>query len=224
MRIAGNWRAFAADYPGMDCENYRLGISARLDGEEVGVDDATLAWHLANCEACRRFESETIALTRTVRVATTEVPPDLTPTIMAAINQERVGKAPRFDPQALRVGLIALAVVQMALALPVLLLGRDAGAPVHIAREVGSFDFALAVGFLFVGWRPARAYGILPLVATVVGLLTITTGFDLVRGTATFVNESAHLFDVIGLAAVWELARTAPYPGSSGTRLATTGS
>jgi len=208
----------------MDCENYRLGISARLDGEDAGVDDAALAWHLANCEACRRYESEAIALTRTVRVATSEVPPDLTPTIMAAINTERVGKAARFDPQALRAGLIALAVVQMALALPVLLLGRDAGAPVHIAREVGSFDFALAVGFLFVGWRPARAYGMLPLVATVVGLLAITTGVDLVRGTAAFVNESAHLFDVIGLAAVWELARTVGYPGSSGTRLATTGS
>jgi predicted anti-sigma-YlaC factor YlaD len=208
----------------MDCENYRLGISARLDGEDAGVDDATLAWHLANCEACRRFESEAIALIRTVRVATTEPPPDLTPTIMAAINDQRVAKAPRFDPQALRGGLIALAVVQMLLAVPVLLLGRDAGAPVHIAREVGSFDFALAVGFLFVGWRPARAYGMLPLVATVVGLLTITTAFDLVRGTATLLNESAHLLDVMGLAAVWELARTAPYPGSSGTRLATTGS
>ncbi|MDQ1489045.1 MAG: hypothetical protein QOJ23_1559, partial [Actinomycetota bacterium] len=25
----------------MNCENYRLGISARLDGEDAGVDDAT---------------------------------------------------------------------------------------------------------------------------------------------------------------------------------------
>lgn len=208
----------------MDCENYRLGISARLDGEDAGVDDASLAWHLANCEACRRFESETIALTRAVRVAATEAPPDLTPTIMAAINQQRAGRAPRFDPQALRIGLITLAVVQMLLAVPVLLFGRDAGAPIHIAREIGSFDFALAVGFFFVGWRPARAYGMLPLVAAVVGCLAVTTGVDLVRGTATLLNESAHLLDVMGLAAVWEMARSAGYPGSSGTRLATTGS
>ena len=208
----------------MDCENYRLGISARLDDEDAGVDDAALAWHLASCEACRRFESEAIHLTRAVRVASAESTPDLAPTIMAAINRERAAASRRFDPQALRAGLITLAVVQMLLALPVLLLGRDAGAPVHIAREVGSFDFALAVGFLFVGWRPARAYGMLPLVATVVGLLAVTTGVDLVRGTATMLNESAHLLDVMGLAAVWELARTAGYPGSSGTRLATTGS
>ena len=209
----------------MNCEDYRLGISARLDGEDAGVDDATLAWHLANCEACRRFESEAIALTRVVRVAAAEPVPDLAPTIMAAINQERVAKARRFDPQALRAGLITLAVVQMLLAIPVLLFGRDAGAPVHIAREVGAFDFALAVGFFFVGWRPARAYGMLPLVAAVVGCLAITTAVDLVRGTATLLNESAHLLDVLGLAAVWELSRTfRPQPGSSGTRLATTGS
>ncbi|MGH9009789.1 MAG: hypothetical protein ACRDYF_08085 [Acidimicrobiia bacterium] len=208
----------------MDCESYRLGISARLDGEDAGVDDASLAWHLANCEACRRFESEAITLTRAVRVAATEAPPDLTPTIMAAINQQRVGRAPRFDPQALRIGLITLAVVQMLLAVPVLLFGRDAGAPIHIAREIGSFDFALAVGFFFVAWRPARAYGMLPMVAAVVGCLSITTAVDLVRGTATLLNESAHLLDVMGLAAVWEMARSAGYPGSSGTRLATTGS
>ena len=208
----------------MDCENYRLGISARLDGEDAVVDDASLAWHLAQCEGCRRFESEAIVLARAVHVVATEQPPDLAPAIMAAINEERVAKARRFDPQALRVGLITLAVVQMLLAMPVLLFGRDAGAPVHLAREIGAFDFALAVGFFFVGWRPARAYGMLPLVAAVVGCLAITTGVDLVRGTATLLNESAHLLDVLGLVAVWELTRSAPYPGSSGARLATTGS
>jgi len=208
----------------MDCENYRLGISARLDSEDTGIDDASLAWHLAHCEACRAFESEAIGLTRAVRVAATEAAPDLTPTIMAAINQERVGRASRFDPQALRIGLITLAVVQMLLAAPMLLFGRDAGAPIHLAREIGSFDFALAVGFFFVGWRPARAYGMLPLVAAVVLCLSVTTAVDLVRGTATLLDESAHLLDVLGLAAVWEMARSAGYPGSSGTRLATTGS
>ena len=208
----------------MECDQYRLGISARLDGEDTGVDDATLAWHLASCEGCRAFESEAIQIARTVRAASAEAAPDLSPSIMAAINRERVGAKRRFDPQALRAGLVTLAVVQMVLALPVLLLGRDAGAPVHIAREVGSFDFALAVGFLFVGWRPARAYGMLPLVAALVACLGITTAVDLARGTATLLGESAHLLDVLCLAAVWEMARSVGQPGSSGTRLATTGS
>ncbi|HZQ79867.1 MAG TPA: hypothetical protein VFE55_21235 [Acidimicrobiia bacterium] len=202
----------------MDCDDYRLGISARLDGEEAGVDDGTLAWHLASCAGCRAFESEAIQLTRTVRMAPAEAAPDLAPGIMAAINRERTAARRRFDPQALRAGLITLAVVQMVLALPVLLLGRDAGAPVHIAREVGSFDFALAVGFLFVGWRPARAYGMLPLVAALVACLGVTTAVDLARGTATLLGESAHLLDLMGLASVWELARAEgpPRPQRSG--------
>jgi predicted anti-sigma-YlaC factor YlaD len=218
LAVSGNFRRMSGDYRGMDCQDYRLGISARLDGEDAGINDAALAWHLANCDACRRFESEAIALTRAVRVASTETPPDLAPTIMAAINQERAAKAHRFDPQALRVGLIALAVVQMVLAVPVLLLGRDAGAPVHIAREVGSFDVALAVGFFFVGWRPARAYGMLPLVAALVACLSVTTAVDLVRGTAALLNESAHLLDLMGLASVWELARMDNPPRADGNR------
>jgi predicted anti-sigma-YlaC factor YlaD len=202
----------------MDCENYRLAISARLDGEDAGTDDAALAWHLARCEPCRRYESEAIALTRAARVVAAQPAPDLAPTIMAAINAERAATSRRFDPQALRAGLIALAVVQMILALPVLLLGRDAGAPVHIAREVGSFDFALAVGFLFVGWRPVRAYGMLPLVAALVACLAVTTTVDLARGTATLLGESAHLLDLMGLASVWELARADGPPRPHGQR------
>ena len=186
---------------------YRLGISSRLDGEDAGVDDATLAWHLAHCSGCRRYQAEAIHLTRATRVAAAEPTPDLGPAIMGAIARERAAASRRFDPEALRGGLIALAVVQMLLALPVLLLGRDAGAPVHIAREVGSFDFALGVGFLFVGWRPARAYGMLPLVAALVACLGISTTVDLLRGTATLLGESAHLLDLFGLASVWELAR-----------------
>ena len=76
----------------MDCENYRLGISARLDGEDAGIDDATLAWHLASCEPCRRYESEAIALTRATRVVAAQPAPDLAPTIMAAINAERTAE------------------------------------------------------------------------------------------------------------------------------------
>src|SRR5207237_1567897 len=115
----------------------------------------------------------------------------LKPPIRPAITRERAAKSRRFDPEALRGGLIDLAVVQMLLALPGLLLGRDAGAPVHIAREVGSFDFALAVGFLCVGWRPARAYGMLPLVAALVACLGITTALHPARGPATFHGEAA---------------------------------
>ena len=87
-----------------------------------------------------------------------------------------------------------------------------------LLRRPPRFDFALAVGFLFVGWRPVRAYGMLPLVAALVGCLGITTAVDLARGTASLLGESAHLLDLMGLASVWELARTEGPPRPEGHR------
>ena len=53
----------------------------------------------------------------------------------------------------------------------------------HVARELGSFDVALAVGLLVAAWQPARAWGLLP-VATVLALVMgVTAVLDLVDGT-----------------------------------------
>ena len=96
--------------------------------------------------------------------------PDLTPAILAAIGDDAA--APGDDTQlALRWILAILALVQIGVAVPALLLGSDAGLPVHTARHLGSFDIAVAVGFLFAAWRPARIPGLLPVVAALVACL-----------------------------------------------------
>ena len=64
-----------------------------------------------------------------------------------------------------RWALFVVALTQLVLAAPALLLGEDAGATVHVARELGSFDVALAVGLLVAAWQPARAWGLLPVIA-----------------------------------------------------------
>ena len=48
-------------------------------------------------------------------------------------------------------------IVQLALALPALLLGEGAGVAPHVARHLGSFDVAIAIGLLVAAWRPERA-------------------------------------------------------------------
>jgi hypothetical protein len=58
----------------------------------------------------------------------------------------------------------------------------------------------------------------LPLVATLVACLAVSTSVDLVRGTATLLGESAHLLDLLGLASVWELARVDGPPRPHGHR------
>jgi predicted anti-sigma-YlaC factor YlaD len=190
----------------MDCERYRLAISARLDGEDPELAAATLDRHLSACPACRRWEGEATALTRAARLASADPIPDLTPAILSAIGEERAARrAPQWDPASLRVALGCLAIVQLFLSAPSLV-GLGQG-PVHVAREVGSFDLALAVGFLFAAWRPVRAWGLVPLVAALVACLALTSVIDLAQGRAAALSEAVHLLDVLGLWLLWQLGR-----------------
>jgi predicted anti-sigma-YlaC factor YlaD len=84
--------------------------------------------------------------------------------------------------------------------------GADAGAPVHIAHEQGSWALALAVGLLVVAWRPSRATGILPLMAALVAGLTITCVLDVTAGRTVAGTEAPHGLAVLGLALLWLVA------------------
>jgi predicted anti-sigma-YlaC factor YlaD len=101
---------------------------------------------------------------------------------------------------------VAVALVMIVAALPALVLGDDAGLPVHAARHVGSFDLALAVGFLFAAWRPSRIAGLLPVVAALVACLVGTSVLDVLEGRTGALTETQHIVEVAGLAAAWLLA------------------
>ncbi len=193
------------DNPVMECERYHHAISARLDGEDGGIDAAALAAHLATCSACRNWEADVVSLTRSVRVASADPIPDLTPTILAAIGREPAPS--RLDPTALRWGLAAVALVQFVMAISTLFFGTN-GMTGHLTRDVGSFDLALAVGFVYAAWRPSRAYGMLPVVGALVACLAITTTVNLTGGQAGAGSEAGHLLDLIGLAFLWLVTRT----------------
>jgi predicted anti-sigma-YlaC factor YlaD len=70
----------------------------------------------------------------------------------------------------------------------------------------------LAAGFLVVAWLPARAWGMLPLVAILVAAMVVTSAVDLVSGHALLGREAVHALALAGLACVWALARRAPRP------------
>jgi predicted anti-sigma-YlaC factor YlaD len=197
----------------MDCSRFRTAISARLDGESPPVGD--LDAHLAHCADCRAFAADAERLHRAVRVAPAPDVPDLTPGILAAIAAEPPAPAARGwqtapgQERALRVLLVAIALVQIGVALPALLLGSDAGLPVHTARHLGSFDVALGVGFLFAAWKPERIPGILPIAAAVVVCLIGTSLLDVISGTTGASSETHHATAVAGLVVVWLLSRAA---------------
>lgn len=195
----------------MRCHDCRIAISARLDGEDPGRPAAALDAHLEGCDACRRFAADAGAVHRSARLAPVAPMPDLTPAILHAIGREvateREGdRRERERTLGLRVCLALVGFVQLAVAVPALILGDDAGLPVHTARHIGSFTAALAVGFLFVAWRPERASGLLPVATALVALVVGTTVVDVVTGHTAAFSESGHVTEVVGLVVTWLLA------------------
>jgi predicted anti-sigma-YlaC factor YlaD len=187
----------------MNCNTARNAISARLDGEDLGTDPAALDDHLQRCPACRAFARDAAAMHRDARMSRAPTVPDLTAPILAAIGTEARPHAGH--ERALRVTLAIVGLVQLVAAVPALVLGDDPGLPVHAARHVGSFDLALAVGFLFAAWRPSRLPGLLPVVTALVACLVGTSVLDLLGGRTAALSETQHVLAVVGVAAAWLL-------------------
>jgi predicted anti-sigma-YlaC factor YlaD len=195
----------------MHCHDCRIAISARLDGEDPGRPAEAIEAHVQICDACRRFAEEAGALHRSTRLAPADPMPDLTPTILHAIGREAGrDRRDREHTLGLRICLAFIGLLQIAVALPALVLGDDAGLPVHTARHIGSFTAALAVGFLFVAWRPERAAGLLPVATALVAFVVGTTVVDVVTGHTAAFSESSHVTEVVGLVVTWLLARPGP--------------
>jgi len=198
----------------MTCMQIHQAISARLDGEDPGLDEPTVYAHLAGCADCRAFAHHSEALHRSVRLAAAPAIPDLAPGILTAISAESTRDAEaHVEPDtnlALRWILVAIALAQIAVAIPALLFSSDAGLPVHAARHIGSFDVALAVGFLYAAWKPSRIPGLLPVVAALVVCLVGSSLLDVANGSTRALGEAQHVLDFVGLAVVWLLSRPAP--------------
>lgn len=193
----------------MRCEPIRTAISAELDGEEPPLPRSVVDAHLFDCARCRDYEAEARRLHRRFRIAAADAVPDLTEPVLAAIGEPAApARAVDDRTQLLRWCLALIALVQLGLALPALLLG-DSGTPLHVARHLGSFTLALGAGMLYVAWRPRVAGPLLPVVAVLVACLVGTSVVDVALGNAAASGEVAHVPEVAGLVAVWCLARRA---------------
>jgi predicted anti-sigma-YlaC factor YlaD len=206
--VDGNRNGPADDYLPMRCSQIQMAISADLDGETLPIPREALGRHLDRCAACRQFQAGAVTLQRRTRVQPAPAVPDLTPRVLAAIGAERRPGA----NQGLRLAVALIGLLQLGLSLPALLLGTDAGLPVHTARHLGSFGVALAVGLLVAAWRPERVAGLLPLATALVVCLVGSSIVNITTGHASAGGELSHAVEVVGLLGLWLLART-PTPG-----------
>ena len=192
----------------MRCSRYRLALSARLDGEDTGVEPAALDAHVATCPDCRAWVASAGSLQAQVHAPAT---PDLNPAVLAALMQ---GAPEPQRPRILSLNewrfiLGVVGVLQLITAWPGVML-HSGHASEHIAHELTTWDLGLVVGFVLLALMPSRAWGALPLVAVLVVALVGTSVADLVGGHALLGRELVHLLEVAGLGCLWVLARRVP--------------
>lgn len=204
----------------MECDRAREAISALIDGEDPAVADDALQAHLAGCPGCRAWQQRAHAVTRRARVGGSFLEHDLTSRVLAAVPP---GPAPQPGPArrgrlARRAGLIGVAMAQLAITVPLLILGHDHDAGAHAAHELGSFDLALAMAFIVGAVRPALSAGLAwPCGVAATGLAG-TAIADLIGGHALGADEAQHLIAACGAALLFWQARAdgARRPGQAG--------
>lgn len=195
----------------MNCERVREAVSARIDGESADLATDELDSHLARCGGCAVWQVQAEHITRMVRLQSVQVP-DLTAQVLAAVAADPHAAAARHARRSTRVRLLRVAValaalVQVALAVPVLI-----GADLHVGREMATFELAMGVGFGLVAWRPQWVRAFLPVAVVLAAGLAATSTIDIVAGHTTLWHETTHLAAGVQALLLWLLAKHIPAP------------
>lgn len=189
----------------MSCDTWIEALSARADGEDPGIDLGLLDAHVARCADCRSYAADLDGSAQVRVVESVDTAPDLSRRIakLAAVADRGAASV------VARLALAAIAIVIGVGALPQLVLGEDGmeHGTSHLARHVGAFSVAFAVGLLVVVARPARARTMLPVAFVVAAALAITAVLDATEGRVTFIAEGKHLPELCSVVLLWILAR-----------------
>jgi predicted anti-sigma-YlaC factor YlaD len=204
----------------MDCCETREVVSALIDGEDPGVLRAEADAHLARCADCRSWQHRAHALTRRARLGGPFLDRDLAPEVLAASPPIPARHRDRVQ----RAGLLIVALAQMAITVPLLILGHDHDAGTHAAHELGSFDLAVAIAFTVGALRPTLSAGLAWPCGVAAAGLAGTAIIDMIAGQTFGADEAQHLIAVAGALLLFWQARstgrtsaggaTAQYPPS----------
>jgi predicted anti-sigma-YlaC factor YlaD len=201
----------------LSCDQARLALSARLDGEPLGVPADRLGLHIDACRACADWLARAEHVTRMVRLRPARVP-DITESIMAAVaaDQERTVPASpagrrRAAPgrqaltRLLQAAVAAVAAMQLLVIAPVML---GISADEHASHEVGAFAAAVAVAFLLAAFQPRLARAYTPIAVVLAVCLTATSGLDIGEQRVTVLHEiGGHFGTIIEACLMFALGR-----------------
>jgi predicted anti-sigma-YlaC factor YlaD len=180
------------------CDRFREAVSARLDGEPLGMSASLLDQHLASCLDCARWADAAARATRLARLDVRPVP-DLSEEIAAHVTLpvRRVLRRRHL----LRIVLLLAGLAQLTIGLPALT-GDSIGMVMsaHGAHEAAAWNLALGVAFVAAASVPRRAAGLIPLLGTFLVILTVLSARDYAAGSVSAARLATHLAAVLGLA------------------------
>jgi predicted anti-sigma-YlaC factor YlaD len=192
----------------MQCSTYRAAISARLDGEDIGLPAEVLDAHLAGCGDCQAWAAAADALAGAVaRAPRSDVPLD--PALLAALvspPERRPARAGLLSTGEWRVVLGVIAVALFVVSWPGAFL-TEGHASVHIAHQLTAWDMGLAAGFFVAALFPARAWGMFPLACVLVACMAGAFVLDILSGHGVLGTEVVHALEIAGLICLWAVAR-----------------
>jgi predicted anti-sigma-YlaC factor YlaD len=199
----------------MDCTSAREGLSARLDGEVGPVESAELDAHLDRCSGCRSWTLAVVNVNRRVRLRPLHATADLSERVLSGVRARSV-PVTAWPPE--RWLLLGLGAVMLIIAVP-MALGVEDAAELHVVREAGVTELALAVGVLFAAVQPWRAAGMLPVVIVLAAGLTLTSAADILHARVAPAQELLHLLAPMAALLLWRLRRRGPVrPTAPGER------
>jgi predicted anti-sigma-YlaC factor YlaD len=212
----------------LSCDQARLALSARLDGEPLGVPADRLGMHMETCRACADWLTRAEQVTRLVRVQPARVP-DLTAAILVAVEADqaklaearpapaapvsplRVGSGRQALMRLLQAAVAAVAAMELSVTVPVML---GISADEHASHEVAAFAAPVAVAFLLAAFQPRLARAYTPIAIVLAVCLTATSGLDIGEHRVTVLHEiGGHFGTIIQACLILALGRL--YPSSS---------
>jgi len=182
----------------MDCNKARELVSAQIDG--VAGQSGDLDAHLETCVECRSWKKSAHGMARRL----------MRPAPKPGPSRAFVPPHPKgfVGYRVIRLILAWIGVLLIGWNIPDLFAGGIDVTLIHLTRHQSSFSMALGATFLFVAWRPDRAYGLVP-VAAVFAIALAGATIDLVNGASSLERESIHLVEILGLVLVWVLGISA---------------
>ena len=200
--IVGTRRADDFD-DGVDlsCEAARELISVAADDALSANEPIVLERHVQGCADCASYHERVSALSRSTRVRAASFDAAFVDDVLARTRPARLGRGGWLRPALAWCGLV---LVWQSIA--PLVLGELDGTPTHVARHVGASTAALAIGLLYVVWRPHRAAGLLPFVGALFGTMLAGAVFDVIGGDRSAVSELVHLVELAGMVLLWMIA------------------